>query len=124
MANYVVWLDSEKAKVFELHPAEVNEKTLVRTEIRHHTGAEKEQNNHKNGEKFFHQVASALSSANEILLVGPGEAKVHFQSHLKNHHHANIGSKIVGVETIDHPTDGQIVALAKTFFKNHIRLGT
>ena len=121
MANYVIWLDSEKAKIFALHPEEVSEKTLVRTEIRHHNAAEKEQNKHKNAEKFYHEVATALSSAHEVLLVGPGEAKVHFQAHLKNHHHAQVGSKIVGVETIDHPSDGQIVALAKKFFKNHLR---
>jgi len=121
MANYVVWLDSEKAKIFELHPAGVEEKTLKRSEIRHHTGAEKEQNNHKNAEKFFHQVALALNGAHEVLLTGPGEAKVHFQTHLTNHHHNNVGSKVVGVETVDHPTDGQVVALAKKFFKNHLK---
>jgi len=121
MANYVVWLDSSEAKIFGLHPTEVDEKKMQRTEIRHHTGVEKEQNNHKNAEKFFHQVADALSDANEVLLVGPGEAKVHFRSHLEQHHHARVGSKIVGVETVDHPTDGQIVALARKFFRNHLK---
>lgn len=121
MANYVVWLDSAKAKIFELHPTQVEEKTLLRTEIRHHSGADKEQNSRKNLEKFFHELAGALKDANEILLTGPGEAKIHFQSHLKEHHHAQIGNKVVGVETTDHPTDGQIIALAKQFFKNHLK---
>ena len=121
MANYVVWLDSAEAKIFELHPKEVDEKTLRRKEIRHHTGVEKEQNNHKNAEKFFHTVADALSDANEVLLVGPGDAKVHFKHHLEHHHHSQIGDKIVGIETVDHPTDGQIVALAKKFFKSHLQ---
>lgn len=121
MANYVVWLDSSHAKIFELHPTQVEEKTLTRTEYRHHSGFEKEQNNHKNLEKFFHELAGALTNAHEILLAGPGEAKVHFQTHLKQHHHAQIGSKVVGVETTDHPTDGQIIALAKKFFKNHLQ---
>lgn len=121
MANYVVWLDSAEAKIFELHPEQVEAKSLVRREIRHHNGVEKQQNNHKNAEKFFHEVAGAVSGAHEILLVGPGEAKVHFQSHLQRHHHPGIGEKIVGVETIDHPTDGQIIALGKKFFKNHIK---
>ncbi len=121
MANYVVWLDSAHAKIFELHPEEaVEEKTLWRKEIRHHTGVEKEHNNHKNGEKFFHEVAALLTDANELLLVGPGEAKVHFRTHLESHHHPQVAKKIVGVETVDHPTDGQIIALAKKFFKNHL----
>ena len=121
MANYVVWLDSSEAKVFELHPTEVNEKTLRRKEIRHHNGVEKEQNNHKDGEKFFHTVAEALTGANEVLLVGPGDAKLHFKNHLERHHHTEIGKKIVGTETVDHPTDNQIVALAKKFFKGHLQ---
>ncbi len=121
MANYVVWLDSSEAKIFELHPLEVDEKTLKRKEIRHHTGVEKEQNRHKNSEKFFHEVAGALTNAHEVLLVGPGDAKTHFRTHLESHHHNQIGNKIVGVETVDHPTDGQIVALAKKFFKTHLQ---
>lgn len=121
MANYVVWLDSSEAKVFELHPTEVNEKTLRRKEIRHHNGVEKEQNNHKDSEKFFHTVAEALTGANEVLLVGPGDAKLHFKNHLERHHHTEIGKKIVGTETVDHPTDNQIVALAKKFFKGHLQ---
>lgn len=121
MANYVVWLDSAEAKIFELHPTEVEEKTLHRTEIKHHHGVDKEHNRHKNNDKFFHQLAGLLTGANEILLVGPGEAKGHFKTHLEQHHHANVGSKIVGSETVDHPTDGQIIALAKKFFKAHLR---
>ena len=123
MATYVVWLDSSEAKIFALHPESVDEKKMHRTEIRHHTGVEKEQNNHKNAEKFFHQVAGALTDANEILLVGPGDAKGHFRTHLEQHHHARVKDKIVGVETVDHPSDAQILALAKKFFRNHIRLG-
>ena len=122
MANYVVWLDSAEAKIFELHSTDTVEKTLKRTEIRHHTGVEKEQNNHKNLEKFLHSVALALADANEILLIGPGEAKVHFKAHLERHPHSAIGEKIVGVETVDHPTDGQIIALAEKFFKNHLKV--
>ena len=122
MANYVVWIDSNHAKFFELHPTGVEEKTMKRHEIRHHTGVEKEQNNHKNAEKFFHEVVEKLSNAHEILIVGPGEAKVHFKAHLESHHHDQIAKKVVGLETVDHPTDGQIVALGKKFFKVHLRL--
>lgn len=121
MANYVVWIDSSLAKIFELHPEKVEETHLKRREIKHHTAVEKAQNNHKNLEKFFHELAGALTTAHEILLIGPADAKVHFRHHLETHHHANIGSKIVGMETVDHPSDGQIVALAKKFFKKHLQ---
>jgi stalled ribosome rescue protein Dom34 len=122
MANYVVWIDHDHAKLFELNPAKVDESTLHATEIRHHGGVEKEQNNHKNSAKFFDEVAAKLASANEILLIGPGLAKTHFKSHLETHHEKQIKQKIVGMETVDHPTNGQIVALAKKFFKAHLTL--
>jgi hypothetical protein len=39
----------------------------------------------------------------------------HFVKYVHQHAHA-LEPKIVGVETVDHPTDGQIVAYAKTYF--------
>jgi stalled ribosome rescue protein Dom34 len=120
MANYVVFIDLEHAKIFELHPDKVEAHSMRRHEIRHHGGNEKEKNNQKNEEKFFHQVVGHLASAHEILLIGPGPAKIHFRAHIEKHAH-EVGKKVVGVETVDHPTDGQIVALAKKFFKAHLR---
>ena len=119
MANYVVLIDLEHSKIFKLHPDKVDEQTLQRHEVRHHSGADKEKNQHKNPEKFVHDVAGRLGDAHEILLIGPGQAKVHFKEHLERHDHA-VGKKVVGMETVDHPTDGQIVALAKKFFKAYL----
>lgn len=119
MANYVVFLDHEHAKIFELHPENVVEATLKKHEIKHHTSHDKDHTRHS--EKFFHEVAGKLLNAHEVLLVGPGIAKEHFMSHLKEHHHEQIAKKVVGIETVDHPTDGQIVAMAKKFFKAHLK---
>ncbi len=118
MANFVVFIDLEHAKIFELHGEQVESHLIHRHEIRHHSGVEKEQNNHKNADKFFHGVATHLKVAHELLILGPGLAKTHFKDHLEKHD-PEIGKKVVGVETVDHPTDGQMVALAKKFFKAH-----
>jgi hypothetical protein len=37
--------------------------------------------------------------------------------HIERHAPA-LGAKIIGVETIDHPTDGELVAHARRYFKN------
>jgi len=123
MANVVLWIDSDHAKIFELAGDTVTEKTLKRREIRHHTGSEKDHNHHKEGgHKFFHDVATHLEGAARILLIGPGEAKTRFRGHVESHHpHGHLGNKIIGEETVDHPTDGQIVALGKKFFSAHLR---
>ncbi len=121
MNNYIVFLDQEHAKLFELLPDGVEAHKLQRQEIRHHSGVEKSQTAHKDGSKFFHEVATHLGKADQVLLVGPGLAKKSFQTHLEKHHHAELFKKVIGVQTVDHPTDEQLVALAKKFFKAHLR---
>jgi len=121
MANYVVWIDHDQAKLFELDVTHETLHTVLRTEdINHHKGIERERNKHKDLSKFFNDVTAQLETAHQVLLIGPGLAKTHFKEHLDSPHHEAIGKKVVGVETVDHPTDGQIVALAKTFFKAHL----
>ena len=57
----------------------------------------------------------AVQGVPEILVVGPGQAKLEF---IKYVHDAapDRADHIVGVETLDHPTDNQIVAHARTYF--------
>ena len=39
-----------------------------------------------------------------------------------NEHEHPIAAHIVGTETVDHPTDGQMVAFAKNYFGMKVRL--
>lgn len=48
--------------------------------------------------------------------MGPGSAKLELVKHVNNHD-KTLSDHIVGVETADHPTDNQIVAHARTYFK-------
>jgi len=121
MSNYVVWIDTDHAQLYELRADHDEKHSVHRHEIRHHNGAEKEHNHHKDGAKFFHEIAEKLGTAHQILLLGPGLAKKHFQAHLHTHHHADLEKKVVGMETCDHPSEGQIIAMAKKFFAAHLR---
>ena len=60
-------------------------------------------------------MINAVADVNEILIVGPGSAKSELFKHALSHDPA-IAKKIVGVETVDHPTDGQILNYAKAYF--------
>jgi bisphosphoglycerate-dependent phosphoglycerate mutase len=115
MSAFVVYLDHEHAKVFKMIPAGSDQVKMDRREIRHHQN--NEASKLKDHNKFFHEVAGELGAASEILIVGHGTAKQEFVHHLENHHHADIKKKVVGVEAVDHPTDNQILALARKFFK-------
>lgn len=113
MASYAIWIDTEHAKVFKFIAGEkthVDQKELKRHG--HHHGQD-----HKDEEKFYHEVSGVVKDANELLIVGPGVGKTHFHNHLTKHNHANLAKAIVGVESMDHMTDGQILAAARKFFK-------
>jgi stalled ribosome rescue protein Dom34 len=64
---------------------------------------------------YYHAIAEALQGAQEILVVGPAQAKLQLIKHIHAHDQA-LTARIVGVETIDHPTDGQLVAYARKYF--------
>ncbi|MBM3489009.1 MAG: hypothetical protein FJX68_00945 [Alphaproteobacteria bacterium] len=48
-------------------------------------------------------------------MVGPGTAKLALMRHLHGHAPA-VERKVVAVETVDHPSDGQVVAYARKYF--------
>lgn len=114
----VVWLDHQEARVLEVQP-ESFESLTVRAPASHlhrHPKGAAEAKSHPDDEKhFFHELAQALAHAQEVLLVGPGAAKLNFIKYV--HKHAQVlEPKIIGVETVDHPTDAQIVAYARHYF--------
>lgn len=53
--------------------------------------------------------------ANEVLIIEPAEEKNAFMKHLTRHVPA-VAGKIKGVETVDHPTEGQLLAYARKHF--------
>lgn len=65
--------------------------------------------------QYYHAIAQSLKGAEEILVVGPAQAKLQLIKHLHSHD-PQVGNKVVGVESIDHPTDAQLVAYARKYF--------
>jgi stalled ribosome rescue protein Dom34 len=109
-----VWIDHKEAKIFHIEPEGFD---VSKVEAPHHhlTRKAEEQGHHAGGGRFFHDVAEALGDAEEILVVGPSSAKLDFIRHVHKHDHA-LEPKILGVETLDHPTDGQLVAYVRHYF--------
>ena len=64
---------------------------------------------------YYQTVADAIKDAGEILIVGPSTAKLEFFKHLQTHAPA-IAARVVSVETVDHPTDGQLLKFARRHF--------
>lgn len=72
-------------------------------------------------EDFYHSVAEALKGVHEILVTGPAQAKNEFRAHCQRHD-KTIDKAIVDVVNSDHPSDGQLVAMAKQYFLKYDKL--
>jgi stalled ribosome rescue protein Dom34 len=121
----VIWIDHNEARVFHVHPEAADEATVLAPQhhIHRHPKGRGEAREHPDDEhRFFQEVAKALAGADAILLVGPSSAKLEFFRYVHTHEHA-LEPKVVGIETADHPTDGQIVARARSYFKGSDRMG-
>ena len=63
---------------------------------------------------MYAEIAKALEGTHEVLVTGPGKARDEFRDWCKQHH-AHV--TIVDSVSSDHPTDAQVVAMARQYFK-------
>ncbi|CAB4895451.1 unannotated protein [freshwater metagenome] len=66
--------------------------------------------------RYFEEIIAAMGNAHEVLIAGPGTAKLAFRKYL-DQRHASLGKRVVGVETLDHPSEGELLAYARRYFK-------
>jgi stalled ribosome rescue protein Dom34 len=114
----IVWIDHHEAKVFHFNADKVD-RAVVRPHDRMvhlHTKTHTIGNGHAPVDKdFLGRVAEALAGAGTILIVGPAGAKTELANHLAAHA-PELSARVAGVEAVDHPSDGELVALARRFF--------
>jgi stalled ribosome rescue protein Dom34 len=112
-----VWIDHHEAKIFLLTSESFDTSTFEAPHhhVHRHQEMTAERKHPADAERFYHEVARALSGVQEILVAGPATAKLEFIKHVHKHDPALV-EKIVGVETVDHPTDNQLVAHARHYF--------
>jgi stalled ribosome rescue protein Dom34 len=117
-----VWIDHEEAKVFHVDSAEFDpSKIQPHHHVKRRSTVTVEHAHPADALHFFQAVEKALADVEEILIVGPGSAKLELIKHVHQHNHA-LAPRIVGVETVDHPTDGQLRAFAHKYFHAKDRL--
>jgi stalled ribosome rescue protein Dom34 len=115
----VVWTDHREARVF-FFDREGAELQKLTTTLPHHQTHNKagtiDGKRNPPDESFYHDVALALEPAKEWLILGPGSAHIELADYIRSHH-PQLAARIIGVEAADHPTDGQIVAHGRAFFR-------
>jgi stalled ribosome rescue protein Dom34 len=121
--HIAVWLDHNEARIFHVTPGDFEVTTVVSPKAHvqlHRRSGPGGEAGHREPEdqRYYHQVAGALAGAEGILVLGPATAKLELLRHL--HKHAvDVEQRIVGVETVDHPSDGQLAAYARRYFAAH-----
>ena len=116
----VIWLDHHQARVFHFNVSEADGQKIhpQNASVHIHHKANTIGSGHALMEPaFLKEIALAISVAGEVLVIGPGNAKTEFIIYVEKHD-PKLRAKILGVETVDHPSDGQIVAHARHFFKS------
>ncbi len=116
----VVWIDHHEARVFHFSSSESDEIVIrPKDPVRHiHHKANSIGSGHASEDQdFLQRVADALSDAGAILVTGPANEKTQLMNHIERHAPA-LKAKIKGVEALDHPTDGEVLALARKFFRD------
>ena len=121
----IVWIDHREAKVFDFNATEVDRMILHPhnpTRHIHHKANAIGSGDAPLDHEFFEQVTEAIADAKAILITGPSSAKSELAAHVARHY-PDIARCVVGVETIDHPSDGALIAVARLYFKAEDRLG-
>lgn len=72
---------------------------------------------------FFKRVTEAVSGAGAIMIAGPASAKTEFAAHIAAHA-PDLSARVSTVEAANHPSDGELMALACKFFQTNDRMKT
>ena len=115
-----VWMDHHEARIFHVTAEGFDGSSVSAPQHhvhRHPKGPEGGHDHPADQRRYFHDVAKALEGAEEILVVGPSTAKLQFLKYVHKEQSHGLEPHIVGIETVDHPTDGQLVAFVRKYFQ-------
>jgi len=113
----VVWTDHQAAQILQFDAEHVQgEKIKAHS---HHTA--QHGSAVRTQHEFFAELCDALSGINEVLVTGGKTVQADFRHYVEKHR-PQLTTVIVGYETVDHPTDRQLVALARQYFLKYDRM--
>ena len=115
----VIWIDHREARVFHFSPTDV-ERLVVHpehpTKHIHHKANSIGSGHAAADHEYLHAVVELFAEAGAVLITGPANAKTELVKHIHQHDPDRMKA-VAGVETVDHPSDGSLVAYARKYFK-------
>jgi len=112
-----IWIDHREARVFHFSANDVE--TLVLhpdNPTRHiHRKANSIGSGHATtSPDYLREVAESVSDAGALLITGPANAKTELAEYI-HLYVPKLAKAIAGVESVDHPSDAQLVAYARKY---------
>jgi hypothetical protein len=107
----VAFVDHQSAQVLQFTPeAVVEQKVHEQSHFTRQHGSTV-----RTEHEFFGHVCDALDGISEVLVVGGHTGLADFR-HYVDKHRPQTAKRIVGYEVVDHPTENQLVAMARKHF--------
>ena len=121
-----VWIDHREAKIFGVSVDDVDEIVIHDTQSPLHIHRKADhvhQGKSAVDKTFMDEIASKLGSFRGFIIVGPGTARAELAGYLAQAY-PMLAKRIWGIEPADHPTDGQLAAAARKYFRAANRMHT
>ena len=117
-SHAVVWTDHQAAQILHFDAEHVRAQ-----KIRSHKHYTRQHGSTVRTEHaFFGEVCDALEAVSEVLLAGSHTAVADFR-HYAEKHRPQTAARIVAYEVVDHPSENQLVAVARKYFLKHDKMG-
>ncbi|MCA9936662.1 MAG: hypothetical protein H6662_01800 [Ardenticatenaceae bacterium] len=121
LRRIAIWIDQREAIVAVFSGDRLRKEEEIFSDIDQETHHKKWTRNHIQAHKhehlkhFYEEVVQHFGPADEILILGPGQAKHELHHHVE--HHKGLKGKVTAVENVGKMSETELVAHATTFFK-------
>jgi len=120
LRRVAIWIDHREAILVTLNGAQVTDEEEIFSEAGPHTHGggwsqhRIEAHRHEMLKHYYEEVVGHLGPVDEILILGPGQAK--HELHHTVDHHKGLRGKVVAVRTASSLTEKEVIAEAEQFF--------
>ena len=113
----VVWADHQSAQVLQFDTEHIEAQKIKAHS--HHTAQHGSEVRTQHA--FFAELCTALAAIPEVLFTGSHTTTADFRRYVEKHR-PQLAGAIVGYEIVDHPSENQLIAMARTYFLKHDRM--
>ena len=111
LSHAIAWIDHHSAQVLQ-----IDAERVLDQKVKEHVHYTRQHGSKVRSEhEFFAEVCDALSGIESVLVAGSHTAQADFRHYVDRHRPA-VAAQIAGWETVDHPTEGEIVKMGREFF--------